>query len=247
MEALDKQYLKMPSYGYRRLTKALQRQGFVVNGKRVRRLMKLMGIEAIYQKPNTSKAHPSHEIYPYLLRDVEVTRPGQVWCTDLTYIPMRKGFLYLTVIMDWYSRYVLAWRLSNTMEAEGCAAALSEALQRFPAPEIHNSDQGSQFTSKEYVGLLLSHQVKVSMDGRGRYFDNIFVERLWRTVKYEEVYLHAYNSPAEARASLAAYFRFYNEERLHQALGYQTPAEVFFANHVNYGFLNGRRSKLTLV
>ena len=185
-----------------------------------------MGLRAIYRRPRTSRPAPEHRVYPYLLDKVKVTRPNQVWAADITYLPMARGFLYLVVIMDWYSRYVVAWRLSNTLEADFCVDALTEALQP-GGPEVFNTDQGSQFTSQEFTRILQDHEVKITMDGKGRYADNIFVERLWRTVKYEEVYLKAYADATEARRELGAYFRFYNGQRPHQALGYRTPREVF--------------------
>lgn len=238
MGLIDRQYLKTPFYGYRRMTVWLKRQGYAVNEKRVRRLMRLMGLIAIYQGPRTSEKHPSHQIYPYLLRDLRIERPNQVWAVDITYIPMGRGFLYLVALMDWHSRYVLAYKLSNTLEADFCVDALEEALLLHGCPEIHNSDQGSQFTSKRYVDTLISKGIQVSMDGRGRFLDNIFVERLWRSFKYEEVYLKSYSSVAEARASIEAYFRFYNEERPHEALGYRTPKEVFEERHKPDGYVD---------
>ena len=188
--------------------------------------MRVMGLRAIYRRPRTSQPAPEHRVYPYLLRNASVTRPNQVWAADITYLPMARGFLYLVVVMDWHSRYVVAWRLSNTLEAGFCADALTEALAR-GRPEVFNTDQGSQFSSREFTQVLQDRGVKISMDGKGRYADNIFVERLWRTVKYEEVYLKAYANAGEARRELGAYFRFYNNQRPHQALGYRTPAEVF--------------------
>ena len=201
-------------------------QGIPVSRKRVQRLMRVMGLRAIYRRPRTSQPAPEHRVYPYLLRNASVTRPNQVWAADITYLPMARGFLYLVVVMDWHSRYVVAWRLSNTLEAGFCADALTEALAR-GRPEVFNTDQGSQFSSREFTQVLQDRGVKISMDGKGRYADNIFVERLWRTVKYEEVYLKAYANAGEARRELGAYFRFYNNQRPHQALGYRTPAEVF--------------------
>jgi putative transposase len=205
----------------------LATQGHVVNRKRVRRLMRLAGLVAIYQRPNTSKPAPAHQIYPYLLGSVSIERVNQVWCADVTYIPMAKGFLYLVVIMDWVSRAVLAWRLSNTLGAEFCVEALEEALFRYGRPEIFNTDQGSQFTSNDFTGTLERHEVTISMDGKGRYMDNIFVERLWRSLKYEEVYLNAYASVAEAKAGIGAWLDFYNEERQHQSLRYRTPRQIY--------------------
>jgi putative transposase len=226
MRLMDHQYLATPFYGSRRMAVWLTRLGYRVNRKRVQRLMRIMGLRTIYRRPNTSKPSPEHKVYPYLLQGVEITRPNQVWATDITYIPMARGFLYLVAIMDWYSRYVLAWRLSNTLDADFCIEALEEALRQ-GTPEIFNTDQGSQFTSQAFTGLLEDHGTRISMDGKGRYLDNLFVERLWRTVKYEEVYLKAYPNGREAKAGLDAYFRFYNTQRPHQTLGYRTPAEVF--------------------
>jgi putative transposase len=226
MALMDRQYLSTPFYGSRRMTVWLRTQGHQVNRKRVRRLMQVMGLEAIYRRPNTSKPAPGHKVYPYLLRGLEITRPNQVWATDITYIPMSRGFLYLVAIMDWHSRYVLAWRLSNTLEVDFCVEALEEALSK-GRPEIFNTDQGSQFTSEAFTGRLLAQGIQVSMDGRGRCMDNVFVERLWRSIKYEEVYLKAYQSGSEARRGIGAYLDFYNQERPHQALGYRTPAQLF--------------------
>jgi len=226
MKLIDRQYLATPFYGARKIAAWLKSQGRQVNRKRVRRLMRLMGIKAIYRRPRTSTPAPGHKIYPYLLGGMEITRPNQVWAADITYIPMARGFLYLVVIMDWYSRYVLSWRLSNTLDAGFCVDALEGALRK-GRPDICNTDQGAQFTSEAFTGLLEQHRIRISMDGKGSYNDNLFIERLWRTVKYEEVYLKAYQDGRDARASLGDYFRFYNTERPHQALGYQTPAEVF--------------------
>ncbi len=225
MKAIDQQYLSTPFYGSRRMRVWLGRQGHTVNRKRVQRLMRTMGLRAIYRRPRTSKPGPGHKVYPYLLGNVAITRPNRVWTADITYIPMAKGFLYLVAIMDWYSRYVVAWRLSNTLDADFCVEALEEALGK-ETPEVFNTDQGSQFTGEGFTGLLEQHGVRISMDGKGRYSDNIFIERLWRTVKYEEVYLKAYSGGREAKAGLDAYFNFYNNQRPHQALGYRTPAEV---------------------
>ena len=226
MTLMDRQYLKTPFYGSRRMSVWLRREGYLVNRKRVRRLMRVMGIEAIYRRPNTSRPSPENKVYPYLLRGLEVSGVNQVWMADITYIPMARGFLYLVAIMDWYSRYVLAWRLSNTLDADSCVDALEEALRQ-GKPQIFNTDQGSQFTSEVFTSMLLEHGIRISMDGKGRYIDNIFVERLWRSVKYEEVYLKAYQNVPEAMAGIGAYLRFYNHERPHQALGYQTPQEIF--------------------
>ena len=232
MGLIDRQYLQTPFYGARKMTAWLRAWGYRVNRKRVRRLMRLMGIAALYRRPNTSKPAPGHKVYPYLLRGVTISRVNQVWGADITYIPMARGFLYLVAIIDWYSRCVLAWRLSNTLDVHFCLDALEEALRK-GTPEVFNTDKGSQFTSELFTGMLLEHGVQVSMDGKGRCRDNIFVERLWRSVKYEEVYLKAYQNVSEARASIGAYMAFYNEERPHQALGYRTPTEVFEQGCVN--------------
>jgi len=226
IEQIDQQYLATPFYGSRRMKVWLGRQGHWVNRKRVQRLMRTMGLQAIYRRPRTSQPGLGHKVYPYLLGGMEITRTNQVWAADITYIPMAKGFHYLVAIMDWHSRYVVAWRLSNTLDADFCVEALEEALGK-GTPEVFNTDQGSQFTSEGFTGLLDQHGVRISMDGKGRYRDNIFVERLWRTVKYEEVYLKAYTDGRQAKADLDAYFHFYNTQRPHQALGYRTPAEVF--------------------
>ncbi len=225
MALLDRQYLRTPFYGTRRMTAWLQTQGHGVNRKRVQRLMQRMGLAAIYQRPRTSRAASAHRIYPYLLRGLRIERVHQVWAADITYIPMARGFLYLVAVMDWVSRYVLAWRLSNLLDADFCIEALEEALHQ-GRPDIFNTDQGSQFTGDGFTGVLRGHGVAISMDGRGRFADNIFVERLWRSVKYEEVYLKAYENVAQARHGIAAYFEFYNHQRLHQALGYRTPHQL---------------------
>ena len=231
MRELDRQYLKTPFYGSRRMKASLERQGTPVSRKRVQRLMRLMGLRAIYRRPRTSQPAPERRVYPYLLRDLAITRPNEVWAADITYLPMARGFLYLVAIMDWHSRYVLAWRLSNTLETGFCTDALGDALNQ-GTPDVFNTDQGSQFTSREFTQILRDHSVRISMDGRGRYQDNIIVERLWRTVKYEEVYLKAYANGLEAYRGLREYFRFYNERRPHQSLGYRTPAEVFYGEPV---------------
>jgi putative transposase len=227
MALIDRQYLARPYYGSRRIAAWLATQGYRVNRKRVQRLMRLMRLVAIYQRPNTSKAAAAHKVYPYLLGGLAIERVNQVWCSDVTYIPMAKGFLYLVVIMDWVSRAVLAWRLSNTLGADFCVEALEEALSRYGRPEIFNTDQGSQFTSDDFTGTLKDHGITISMDGKGRCMDNIFVERLWRSLKYEEVYLHAYATVAEAKAGIGAWLSFYNEERQHQSLGYRTPRQIY--------------------
>lgn len=226
MHLIDEIFTESPFFGYRRITATLCRKGYAVNGKRILGLMRNMGLEAIYPKRNTSASSKEHRKYPYLLNDFEVTRPSQVWATDITYIRMRKGFLYLTAIIDWHSRYVLSWRLSNTLDVKFCSEALEEALQKHKHPEIFNSDQGSQFTSDVFTKRLIKAGVKISMDGKGRCFDNIFVERLWRSVKYEEVFLKDCQTGYEAQISIGDYFNFYNQERPHQSLGYQTPEEV---------------------
>ena len=226
MRLIDETYTRWPFYGVPRMTAWLVREGYPINPKRVRRLMRLMGLEAIYPKPRLSTSLKAHKRYPYLLKDVVVDRPDQVWSADITYLRLREGFLYLVAILDWYSRYVVSWELSESLEGAFCVWALEEAL-RASWPEIFNTDQGVQFTSSEFTGVLEHCEITMSMDGRGRVFDNIFSERLWRTVKYEEVYLRDYADAEEARESLSAYFRFYNEQRLHQALGYRTPEEVY--------------------
>ena len=232
MSLIDRQYLVRPYYGSRRMAIWLRTQGHHINRKRVQRLMRLMGIEAVYRRPNISKPSPQHKVYPYLLRDVKINRVNQVWASDITYIPMARGFMYLVVIMDWYSRYVLSWRLSNTLDADFCVDALEEALSK-AKPEIFNTDQGSQFTSDAFTAMLLEHDIQISMDGKGRYLDNIFVERLWRSVKYEEVYLKAYENVDEAKAGIDTYLEFYNDERPHQSLQYRTPVQVFEPGNVS--------------
>lgn len=226
MRLIDQEYTRHPFLGSRRLVVWLGKRGQVANRKRVARLMDLMGIEAVYPKPKLSQPGQAHTIYPYLLEGVQVTRINQVWSTDITYIRMARGFVYLVAVMDWFSRFVLSWSLSLTMEMDFCLEALDRALRR-GRPEIFNSDQGSQFTSEKFTGKLKARKIAVSMDGRGRCFDNIFVERLWRSLKYEEVYLKDYASVAEARAGIAGYFQFYNHERFHQSLDYRTPAAIY--------------------
>ena len=223
MALMDRQYLKTPFYGSRRMKAWLLGEGYLVSRSKVRRLMRLMGLEAIYRRPNTSKPAPGHRVYPYLLKGVDVNRVDQVWASDITYIPMAQGFLYLVAIMDWYSRRVLAWKLSNTMDTYFCVAALEEALSK-GRPEVFNTDQGAQFTSETFTQTLQERDIQVSMDGKGRYLDNIFVERLWRSIKYEEVYLKAYQTVAEARTGINAYLEFYNRLRPHQSLGYRDPS-----------------------
>ena len=227
MRLIDAQFLATPWYGARQMARHLRRQGHDVGRKRVRRLMRLMGLAAIYPRPRTSAPHPDHKVYPYLLRDLVIERPNQVWCADVTYIPLRRGFLYLVAIMDWASRKVLAWRLSNTLDAEFCVAALEEALARCGRPDIFNTDQGSQFTSLAFTGCLSAAGVAISMDGRGRWMDNVFIERLWRSLKYECVYLNAFETGSEARAGIGRWIGYYNTQRPHSALGERTPGEAY--------------------
>jgi len=229
MRLLDEQFLETPWYGARQMVRHLRRLGHAVGRKRVRRLMATIGLAAIYQRPRTTVAHPEHRVYPYLLRNMIIDRPNQVWCADITYIPMRRGFLYLVAVMDWATRRVLSWRLSNTMDAEFCVAALEEALARFARPEIFNSDQGSQFTSPRFTEVLTEAGVRISMDGRGRWMDNVFIERLWRSLKYECVYLHAFETGSELRAGLTRWIGYYNGRRPHSALGGQTPDDAYAA------------------
>jgi putative transposase len=227
MRRIDEIHLKLPFYGSRRIRDRLQDDGYYVNRKRVQRLMRQMGIAALHPKRNTSKPGKGHKIYPYLLKTLRIDRPNQVWCADICYIPMARGFLYLVAIMDWYSRKVLSWRLSNTPDTEFCVEALEEALAGYGTPEIFNTDQGSQFTSEAFTDVLKASGITISMDGKGRWIDNVFIERLWRSLKYEEVYLKAYESVAEARKSIGDYFTFYNQERRHQALERLTPDQVY--------------------
>jgi putative transposase len=227
MRRMDELHLAWPFYGSRRMAAVLRREGWAVNRKRAKRLMRVMAIEAIYQKPNTSRGHPDHKVYPYLLRGLAIGRPNQVWCADITYIPMAKGFVYLVAVMDWFSRRVVSWRLSITMETDFCVEALTEAMERHGQPEIFNTDQGVQFTSAAFLDELAARGVQISMDGKGRYLDNIFIERLWRSLKYEEVYIKAYGSVPEARRNIGEWLAFYNDVRPHQALDYRTPREVF--------------------
>jgi putative transposase len=223
MRRIDELHLVHPFYGSRKLSHELRGEGHEANRKRVQRLMRLMGLEAMVPKPNTSEPHPEHVKYPYLLRGLAISRVNQVWATDITYIPMKAGFVYLVAIMDWYSRRVLAWRVSASLDTTFCVEALEEALANFGPPAIFNTDQGAQFTAEDFTSVLLKRGIAISMDGKGRCLDNVFVERLWRSLKYEEVYLHAYDSVQEARAGIGRYLTFYNERRPHQALGYQTP------------------------
>ncbi len=227
MRRIDELFLKYPFYGSRQMVRQLRREGIRVGRHRVRRLMRLIGLQAIYQAPRTSDPHPEHRIYPYLLRNLEVNRRNQVWCADITYIPVQRGFLYLVAIMDWASRHVLAWRLSNTMDAGFCVEALNEALAKYGKPEIFNTDQGSQFTSFAFTGVLKGAEIVISMDGRGRCMDNIFIERLWRSLKYEAVYLHELTDGFKADRVIGEWIDFYNTERPHSALDDQTPAEAY--------------------
>lgn len=227
MRLIDAQYMKRPFYGWPRMTKVLREQGRVVNHKRVQRLMRLMGLQAVHPKRRTTVPAPGHRIYPYLLRGVKIVRPNQVWSTDITYVPLEQGFMYLTAVIDWYSRYILAWELSNTLDGYFCRAALQQALT-LGRPEIFNTDQGSQFTAQAFTSILTSADIRISMDGRGRAHDNIFIERFWRSIKYEDIYLKNYSTVPALISGLEAYFAFYNQERPHQSLGYRKPAEVYW-------------------
>ena len=227
MRLIDEIHLQLPFYGSRRIRDELEDRSHPVNRKRIRRLMRQMGLRALYPRQRTSQPGKGHKIYPYLLRDLSVEHANQVWATDICYIPMAKGFMYLVAILDWHSRRVLSWRVSNTLAPDFCIAALEEALQRFGAPEIFNTDQGSQFTSEAFTDVLKAHAIAISMDGKGRWVDNVFVERLWRSVKYEDVYLRAYETPTELRAGLTRYFMFYNTRRRHSALDRRTPDAVY--------------------
>ena len=228
MRLIDEQHLETPWYGARQMARHLRRQGYGVSRTRIRRLMRLMGLPAIYQKPNTSKPHPQHKIYPYLLRGKTIDRPNQAWCADISYLPMRRGFFYLVAIMDWSSRKVLSWRLSNTMEADFCVAALEEALARYGKPEIFNTDQGSQFTSDAFTDVLKDAGIRISMDGKGRWMDNVMIERLWRSLKYECIYLHAFETGSEVRQGLNRWIDFYNTQRPHSSLDDKTPDEAYW-------------------
>jgi putative transposase len=227
MRVIDEQFLETPWYGSRQMARHLRRQGWCAGRKRIRRLMRRMGLAAICQRPKTSEPHPQHEAYPYLLRGLVIDRPDHVWCADVTYIPMRRGFHYLAAIMDWASRKVLAWRLSNTMDAEFCVAALEEAIARYGTPEIFNTDQGSQFTSLAFTTVLREAGIRISMDGRGRWMDNVFIERLWRSLKYECVFLNAFETGSEARDGIGRWIGYYNADRPHSALGGKTPNEAY--------------------
>jgi putative transposase len=227
MKLIDEQYLKTPFYGYRKMTVCLQGLTYMVNRKRVRRLMNLMGIQAVGPKPQTSRSGKAHKIYPYLLRGVKITHANQVWSADITYVPMQRGFMYLVAILDWHSRYVLSWEISNTLDGAFCLEALESALAKYDQPKIFNTDQGVQFTADAFTQRLKNAEIEISMDGRGRFVDNIFIERLWRSVKYENIYLNDYQTGIELAAGLADYFDLYNHERPHQSLDYQTPAQVY--------------------
>lgn len=228
MRQIDEIYTKRPFYGSRRIRDWFEDQGISVNRKRIQRLMRLMGIQALYPKKKTSRPGKGHKVYPYLLRGLDINRSNQVWAADITYIPMAKGFLYLVAIMDWHSRKVLSWRLSNTMDDYFCVEALNEALHLYGKPEIFNTDQGAQFTSMDFTGILKEHDIAISMDGKGRWMDNVFIERLWRSLKYEDVYLKAYGSVAHAKKSINNWFNLYNKERRHQSLQKRTPDTVYF-------------------
>lgn len=228
MKLMDDQYMKHPTSGSRTMYYYLEKQGLIVNRKHIQRLMHLMGIEAIYPKPRTSKPHPEHRIYPYLLRGLDINRPDMVWASDITYVPMRRGFMYLVAIIDWYSRKVLSWRLSNTLDSDFCVSALEDAIARHGRPEIFNTDQGCQFTSTVFTDVLKTNGIKISMDGRGRFLDNIFIERLWWTVKYHYLNLHSFENALEMRKGLRTWFEYYNRERTHQSLNRMTPDECYF-------------------
>jgi putative transposase len=227
MRRIDETYLKHPYYGSRRMAEVLSREGHPLNRKRAQRLMRLMGLEGMAPGPSTSRPHPEHQKYPYLLKNLNIVRPNQVWASDITYIPLAYGYAYLVAVLDWYSRAVLAWRLSNALTVDFCVEAVQDALTHYPQPDIFNTDQGAQFTAEDHTKLLKKHGIAISMDGKGRCIDNVFVERLWRSLKYEEVYLHAYADLREARERIGCWLRFYNSARPHQALEYQTPFEVY--------------------
>ena len=227
MRLIDEQWLKAPFFGSRRMARHLRSEGYSVSRKKVRRLMRKMGLEAVYPRPKTTRPHPDHPIYPYLLRGMTIDRPGQVWCADITFIPMRRGFMYLVAVMDWYSRRVLSWRLSNTAEADFCVAALEDAMAEHGKPEVFNTDQGSQFTSLLFTGLLKKHDIKISMDGKGAWMDNVFIERLWWSLKYECVYINEFEDGSSLRRGLKTWFDFYNYQRTHSSLDHQTPDEAY--------------------
>jgi len=228
MRIIDEQYLETPFYGSRSMRNHIRRLGWTINRKPIQRLMRLMGLQAIYPKPRTTKPHPQNKVYPYLLRGLKINRPDQVWATDITYVPMSKGFMYLVAIMDWHSRKVLSWRVSNSMDTDFCIEALEEAIDKYGCPEIFNTDQGSQFTSESFTKVLKENNIKISMDGRGRFQDNIFIERLWWTVKYQYLYLRAFEGGKDLRKGLEKWFQFYNQDRFHQSLEDWTPDEIYF-------------------
>lgn len=227
MRVIDEQFLATPYYGSRQMVRQLRRSGYRVSRKRVRRLMRLMGLQAIYQTPKTSLPHPQHKVYPYLLKDIAINRPNQVWCSDITYIPIKRGFLYLVAIMDWYSRKVLAWRISNTLDTQFCVQALKEAISVYGIPNIFNTDQGSQYTSLIFTNVLKDHEIKISMDGKGRWIDNVFIERLWRSLKYECAYLNNFENGWQAKDLIGNWINHYNGERPHSTFDGQTPHEVY--------------------
>jgi putative transposase len=231
MRQIDQQYHEHPSFGSRSMRRFLERKGNKINRKRVQRLMRQMGIEAIYPKPRTSIPNPEHKVYPYLLRKMTINTPNKVWAADITYVPMGRGFMYLVAVMDWHSRKVLSWRVSNTLESDFCVSALEEAIDNYGKPEIFNTDQGTQFTSKSFIGVLKSNHIQISMDGRGRCLDNVFIERLWWTVKYHYLYLWAFENGTALRKGLQKWFRFYNQDRSHQALDEMTPDKVYYKDH----------------
>ncbi len=230
MGEIDRQYLQTPWYGSRQMARHLRRNGYAVGRGRIRRLMRLMGLQAIYQRPNTSKPNKQHRIYPYLLRHLSIDRPNQVWCTDITYIPMNRGFMYLVAVMDWHTRAVLSWRLSNTIDSTFCVEALTEALSLYGRPDIFNTDQGSQFTSEEFTNTLIDAGVRISMDGKGRWMDNVFIERLWRSLKYECVYLREFETGYQAKKEIDDWLNYYNTDRPHSSLGDKTPMETYIEN-----------------
>ena len=227
MYIIDKKHTNHPYYGSRQMTCFLQREGYVVSRKRVQRLMKVMGLGVIYKKPNTSKKALEHKIYPYLLRDIEIKLPNQVWCSDITYIPMKKGFMYLVAVMDWFSRRILSWKISNCLETQFCLDAVNEALSFFGTPDVFNTDQGSQFTSTDFTSLLMSSGIKISMDGKGRWIDNVMIERFWRTIKYEYIYLNEFNNGTELKQGVQQWINNYNTQRPHSSFGGQTPHEMY--------------------
>ncbi len=231
MRIIDEQYLETPFYGSRSMRNHIRRLGWTINRKPIQRLMRLMGLQAIYPKPRTTTPHPQHKVYPYLLRGLKINHPDQVWATDITYVPMSRGFMYLVAIMDWHSRKVLSWRVSNSMETDFCIEALEEAIDKYGCPEIFNTDQGSQFTSESFTNVLKENNIKISMDGRGRFQDNIFIERLWWTVKYQYLYLRAFDGGKDLRKGLKKWFQFYNQDRSHQSLEDWTPDEIYFKKY----------------